>query len=219
MNYCKGATPVSKLSVSAEGTPNISYQWYSATTANGTGTAITGETTHEYTPVVTAVGTTYYYVVVHSSCGSDVTSKRAKITVTKPTAITADLSETEVSYCKDVTNAAKLTVTAEGTGTLSYQWYSVTNGTNNAITGAATHEYTPPTTEVGTTYYYVKVSSTCGEVTSKHAKITVTKLTKITTDLSEDEVNYCKAATPVTKLSVAAEGTPNITYQDRKSVV
>ena len=213
VNYCKGATPVSKLSVSAEGTPNISYQWYSATTANGTGTAITGETSNEYTPVVTAVGTTYYYVVVHSSCGSDVTSKRAKITVTKPTAITADLSETEVSYCKDVTNAAKLTVTAEGTGTLSYQWYSVTNGTSNAITGATTHEYTPPTTEVGTTYYYVKVSSTCGEVTSKRAKITVTKLTKITTDLSEDEVNYCKAATPVTKLSVAAEGTPNITYQ------
>ena len=213
VNYCKGATPVSKLSVSAEGTPNITYQWYSATTANGTGTAITGETTHEYTPVVTAVGTTYYYVVVHSSCGSDVTSKRAKITVTKPTAITADLSETEVSYCKDVTNAAKLTVTAEGTGTLSYQWYSVTNGTSTAITGANTHEYTPPTTEVGTTYYYVKVSSTCGEVTSKRAKITVTKLTKITTDLSEDEVNYCKAATSVTKLSVAAEGTPNITYQ------
>ena len=216
VNYCKGATTVNKLSVTAEGTPTITYQWYSATTANGAGTAITGETSHEYTPVVTTVGTTYYYVVVHSSCGADVTSKRAKITVTKPTAITTDLSETEVSYCKDVTNAAKLTVTAEGTGTLSYKWYKAANTTDagTEISGATTNEYTPVTDTVGTAYYYVVVKSDCGDdKTSKRAKITITKPTAITTNLSTTEVKYCKDEPSPAALNVVAEGTGTLTYQ------
>ena len=108
----------------------------------------------------------------------------------------------------------KLSVTAEGTGTLSYQWYSVTNGTSTAITGATTHEYAPLTTEEGTTYYYVKVSSTCGEVTSKRAKITITKPTgfKPNGNLRTDEVKYCKDEPSPAALTVEAEGTGNLSY-------
>ena len=215
VNYCKDtrATDVDKLSVTAEGTGTLSYQWYSVT--NGTSTAITGATTHEYAPLTTEEGTTYYYVKVSSTCG-EVTSKHAKITITKPTKITTDLLEDEVNYCKDTraTDVGKLSVTAEGTGTLSYQWYSVTNGITTTITGATTHEYAPLTTEEGTTYYYVKVSSTCGEVTSKRAKITITKPTgfKPNGNLRTDEVKYCKDEPSPAALTVEAEGTGNLSY-------
>ena len=81
--------------------------------------------------------------------------------------------------------------------------------------GATTHEYTPPATEVGTTYYYVKVSSTCGEVTSKHAKITITKPTGFKQpngNLRTDEVKYCKDEPSPAALTVEAEGTGNLSY-------
>ena len=122
-----------------------------------------------------------------------------------------------MNYCKDTsaTDVDKLSVTAEGTGTLSYQWYSVTNGVTTAITGANTHQYTPPATEVGTTYYYVKVSSTCGEVTSKRAKITITKPTGFKQpngNLRTDEVKYCKDEPSPAALTVEAEGTGNLSY-------
>ena len=214
--YCKDATTVSKLTVRTEGSVNPLYQWYKAPDATSPGVAINNAWSNEYTPDVSQPGTYYYYVELKTrDCPGIATSARAKITVTKPTAITTDLSETEVSYCKDVTNAAKLTVTAEGTGTLSYKWYKANNTTDagTEISGATTNEYTPVVTTEGTTYYYVKVSSTCGEVTSKRAKITVTKPTAITTDLSETEVNYCKGATTVNKLSVTAEGTGTLSYK------
>ena len=214
VNYCKGATTVNKLSVTAEGTGTLSYKWYKAANTTDAGTEISGATTNEYTPVVTTEGTTYYYVKVSSTCG-EVPSKRAKITVTKPTAITTDLSETEVNYCKGATTVNKLSVTAEGTGTLSYKWYKANNTTDagTEISGATTNEYTPVVTTEGTNYYYVKVSSTCGEVTSKRAKITITKPTAITTNLSTTEVKYCKDEPSPAALNVVAEGTGTLTYQ------
>jgi len=50
-----------KLSVSGD---NISYQWYSRTASNSTGTKIENATGASYMPVISAVGNYYYYVVV-----------------------------------------------------------------------------------------------------------------------------------------------------------
>jgi hypothetical protein len=61
--------------------------------------------------------------------------------------------------------AAPLTVTASvgDGGTLSYQWYS--NSINSytggkVLTGSNGFSYTPPTSAIGTTYYYVAVTNT-----------------------------------------------------------
>ena len=218
--YCQDAdaTTVSKLIVRTEGSVNPLYQWYKAPDATSQGEAINNAWSNEYTPDVSQPGIYYYYVQLKTrDCPGIANSERAKITVTKPTKITTDLLEDEVKYCKDTraTDVDKLSVTAEGTGTLSYQWYSVTNGITTAIMGATTHEYTPPATEVGTTYYYVKVSSTCGEVTSKHAKITITKPTGFKQpngNLRTDEVKYCKDEPSPAALTVEAEGTGNLSY-------
>lgn len=51
----------------------------------------------------------------------------------------------------------------EDGGTLSYQWYRNnvdSNGGGTAIEGAVDSSFTPPTSEAGTTYYYVVVTNT-----------------------------------------------------------
>lgn len=75
--------------------------------------------------------------------------------------------------------AQNLVSTATGQGTLSYQWYSnTTNSTTGGtlITGATSATYTPPTSAVGTTYYYVVVSdSYCeGKATSAIVSVLIT---------------------------------------------
>lgn len=48
-------------------------------------------------------------------------------------------------------------------GTLTYQWYSNnvdSNGGGTALKGETNASFTPPTTELGTTYYYVVVTNT-----------------------------------------------------------
>ena len=228
VKYCKGVTATA-LTVKMKGTPNYTYTWYRARNTTETGTVVRTQTSatavqDSYTPSAADEGTFYYYVVVHSSCGADKTSKRAKITITKHTAIKTDgnLSTTEVEYCKNATPTA-LTVKVEGTAPFTYKWYKADNATdagqevrteNNSNSNE--DSYTPVVTTVGTAYYYVKITGHCGaEVTSNRAKITITKPTgfKPNGNLDTDEVKYCKGATNVEPLSVEAEGTGNLTYQ------
>ncbi|MEI6822753.1 MAG: LamG-like jellyroll fold domain-containing protein, partial [Bacteroidota bacterium] len=65
------------ISVIANGTGTLTYQWFSnthASTIGGTTLTGNGATTSSYTPQVAANGTLYYYCTVHGSCGSDQTS-------------------------------------------------------------------------------------------------------------------------------------------------
>ena len=72
--YCVNAAPT-PLNVNATGTGTLSYQWYSNTANSNTGgTSISGATSSTYTPVTTAAGTLYYYVVVSSTSGLPQTS-------------------------------------------------------------------------------------------------------------------------------------------------
>lgn len=66
------------ITVAATGSGTITYQWYSNATASTTGgTALitaphlaNGSRTASFTPLATALGTTYYYVTVTNSCGT-----------------------------------------------------------------------------------------------------------------------------------------------------
>src|SRR6218665_1549247 len=74
---CLGST-FSPVMVNASGSGTLSYQWYSNTTASTTGgTPLTtaphisnGSRSASFTPLATAVGTTYYYVTITNSCGT-----------------------------------------------------------------------------------------------------------------------------------------------------
>lgn len=70
------STPIT-LSVKAESLDegNLTYQWYSATSSTGTGTAITGATTATYYHSVSLPGTYYFYVNITNTDASDPTVK------------------------------------------------------------------------------------------------------------------------------------------------
>ncbi|OMP29954.1 PKD domain-containing protein [Mangrovimonas sp. DI 80] len=78
-----------------------------------------------------------------------------------------------------------LYVDIQGTGTVSYQWFENTvNDTSSgtAIAGEASSTFSPPTNEIGSTYYYVVISFSsggCSEIISDTALIEVTNSSAI----------------------------------------
>jgi hypothetical protein len=70
--------------------------------------------------------------------------------------------------------SATLSVTASGTGTLTYQWYKGTSpSTTTPISGATSASYTTPKLTKGTYTYWVRVTGSCGVVNSSTATISV----------------------------------------------
>ena len=225
--YCKDQTSgVLDLLIKAKGTAPFTYKWHKVDAATSVDTVVRTENTNSdedsYTPVVTTLGTAYYYVEVSSACGSDVTSARAHITVTENTAIDTDLPTAEKKYCKDQTSGVSdLSIKAKGTAPFTYKWHKVDAATSvDTVVRTETDvlvdqdTYIPETTTVGSSYYYVEIHSDCGtDVTSARAKITITKPTAITTNLSTTEVKYCKDEPSPAALNVVVEGTGTLTYQ------
>ncbi|MEB2776208.1 hypothetical protein SYJ56_12870 [Algoriphagus sp. D3-2-R+10] len=167
-NYtiCRGdAFP--ELSVLASGEGTITYQWYSNDAPQNTGgTLINGATEATFTPPSDVVGTRYYYATGRSNCGTVPTAVSGGFTVTPLSAITNEsLNGQEI--CEDQ-GFSSVSIEAEGTGTLSYQWFSNTSAVADTLgievvelSGENSDSFTPPTT-LGTLYYFVKVSSDCG---------------------------------------------------------
>ena len=153
------------LTVAPTGTSsNVSYQWYSNTANSATGgTLITGETSASYTPPSNVVNVRYYYA--SASAGSCATIRTSTVsgshTVNANTAITAQNNTANQTNCSG-TSFSAMSVTTSGTS-LSYNWYSnSTASTSGGSQVATSTTYTPPSTAVGTTYYYVTVTGSCG---------------------------------------------------------
>ena len=215
-----GTTPVAFTVTYTGGTGAPSYQWYSNTTnSNVGGTPVPGATNANFTPAVfTTAGTYYFYVVVTLSgngCGP-VASAVAEVIVTADPVVTTQPLASQ-SICQTVVPSA-LTVSATGgLGTFAYQWYSNTANNNTSgtpITGATTDTYTPPSTAVGTTYYYCVITQLIAigcDVTSTTSAIIVNLAPTFTTQPISSIV--CSGSTP-TQLSVAyANGVGMPQYQ------
>ncbi|MEC4050509.1 PKD domain-containing protein [Flavobacterium sp. SUN046] len=219
-NICVGGTIAALTVSSTGGVGTTTYQWYTSTSTSTTGgTAITGATAATYTPpTFNSAGTYYYYVIVSmngSGCGS-VTSAAAQVVVaTDPTISTQPLATQ--SQCQG-SPATQLSVTAAGgIGTYTYQWYS--NTVNNTTTGSPitaeiSNTYTPPTSTVGTVFYYCEVSQTslgCG-VTSAIATVIIVAAPVINTQPISTQTVCLNGNT--TALSVTySNGTGTPTYQ------
>ncbi|MFC6268944.1 Ig-like domain-containing protein [Frigoriflavimonas asaccharolytica] len=207
---CQNDAPTN-LSVTAVG-PGLTYQWYRNTTNSTTGgTLITGATAATYTPSTATAGTLYYYAVVTGTCNS-ATSNTATVIVNAATVIVSASPATQ-TLCRNAT-PTNLSITATGTGTLSYALYrnttnSTTGGTLIGTSSAST--YTPPTNVVGTIYYYVIVTGTCGTATSGVSAVNVTASTAISAQPQSIQT-ICKDNIPV-NLSVTASGTGTLSYQ------
>lgn len=165
-SVCVGGRFATDLTIThSGGTGTITYQWYSNTTnTNVGGTAIPGETGISYTsPIFNTPGTFYYYVTVtaNGSGCAPVTSEVAEISVVDdPTITTQPIASQEL--CQGTTPQDLEVQVTGGLGTnYTFQWYSNTANANTGgaiIAGATNATFTPPTTTVGTLYYYVEIT-------------------------------------------------------------
>lgn len=93
--YAPNATATALSVVATASAGNLSYQWYSNSTASTEGAAsISGATNAEYTPSTANEGTTYYYCVVTDANGS-ATSEIVGI-------IVSNASEAVVGYTEEI---------------------------------------------------------------------------------------------------------------------
>ena len=147
------------FSVVATGTGALTYQW------KKNGSDIAGATSSTYTPTSSsALNGAKFSVVVSSSAGS----------VTSNEAVLSDVAISVQPTAQSVvaTATASFSVTAAGTGTLTYQWKK--GGTN--IAGATSSTYTTPATVIGDdgAVFTVEVSNGVGPaVTSSSATLKV----------------------------------------------
>jgi hypothetical protein len=187
------------FAVTAAGT---AYQW------NKNGAAIGGANSASYTTPATAATDSgaLFTVSVTNSYGS-VTSNAATLTVNVPPTITAQPGSQTVT----VGQTATFTVAATGSGTLTYQWKK--NGT--VIKGATSAAYTTPAAAASddASQFTVTVTGTTGSVTSNAATLSVNAPASIASQPANQTVNAGQTAT----FSVAAAGTPTLTYQWSKN--
>lgn len=182
---CAGTTVT--FSAAASGSGTLSYQWYKGTTAlangaTGTGSTIAGATTPTLT--ITNPGAAdaaaNYNLRVTSTSGCSVTSTNASLVVNTPPTISSPPSTTTV--CAGST--AQFSVSASGSGTLSYQWFkgttALTNGatgTGSSISGATTANLSISNVSPAdaASNYSVRISSStgCTPVTSATAALIV----------------------------------------------
>ena len=216
-NLCVGVTIPNPLTASYSGGTGIStYQWYSNTTNTTTGgSPIAGATAANYTPpTFTSPGSYYYYVTVSLSGNSclPVTSNTAEIIVFADPTISSQPTALQ-TLCQNATPSSLDVAATGGNGTFSYQWYSNSLNSNTGgilIPAAISSSYVPPTTTIGTKYYYAIVSQNstpgCG-INSATAAIVVISSPTITQPASS---TVCIGGTPaVLSITVSgATGTP-----------
>jgi hypothetical protein len=192
---------VATLSVAAEGTPPLSYQWYvgrtgdvTAPVANGTGASLT----------VTADRDRLYWVAVRSlaeGAGCETRSAEALVTAGDGPAIVTQPQSRQVLANAPVT----LSVSATGTA-LQYQWYEGSSGVETKpISGARSASYQAAV--AATTSFWVKVSNDYGPaVNSTTARMSVAPV--ITTQPADVQLTKGTTAT----FAVAASGN-ELSYQ------
>ncbi len=161
----------------ASPTPGVSYQWQESTNGGATYSDIIGANTDTYTiaSVAANLNNNRYKVIVSTQCGVT-TSSVATLSVTAPTAITAQPNNTTVCFGQN----ANFTSNASGVG-VTYQWEVSTDGgtTWTAITGATNRNYsiTAPALTLSNNRYRViatvSAGSCPGSVTSNVATLVV----------------------------------------------
>ena len=205
-----GSTPDLSVAVTGATGTTLSYQWFSKTTNSNTGgTAIAGKTAPTFTPPTTTIGTLYYYVeITQTPSGCKAVSDTATIQIVAQPAVTTQPANAAV--CQNETTADLTAAYSGGTGTPTYQWFS--NATNlntggTAIAGKTAATFTPPTTTVGTLYYYVQISFAtggCTTVTSSPAKIEVIAVTL--TEVADSRKNILCYGDATGNISVRGSG-------------
>lgn len=169
--YCQNTTATA-LSVTATGA-SLSYQWYRNTTNSITGATPVGDDFPTYTPIITATGILYYYVVITSgtcSTRSNFVAVNVNPTPAAPVASAATLINPCPIATADLTTLEPAAVTG-----ISYEWHTVAT---NPTTG--TKVANPSAVSVSGIYYLYSKADTGGCFSNASSAVTVT-ITSCTT--------------------------------------
>jgi hypothetical protein len=195
------------LTVSATGTPTMTYQWYTGDSGVTT-SPIAGATSPSYTTPALTTTTTYWVRVTspaNPQCATTYTdSVTATISVCRPPTITVPpRNDTLISW------SWPATLSVEATGdNLTYQWYQGTAGvTTTPVGDTPTVTLYPYTTKS----YWVRISGTCGSVDSVVVLVSVAP----TINQYPPNITTCKGTTVT--VSVNAQGDP-LSYAWYRSV-
>jgi Bacterial lectin len=181
-----------------------SYQW------NLNGTAIPGATNSTYTVSSATSANAGNYSVTVTNGVTSISSIVATV------AVGSSITSNPASISLHPTQTGAFSVSGQGVGPLSYQWYQIPSGgtTGVAISGANSSSYvTPP---VDATYdgtqYYATVTDSCGPLTSTDASLAVTTGNVPPTIITQP-IGQTVAAGGTTSFTVTASGTPVLSYQ------
>jgi len=221
---CEGGNlPAFTAAPAATGTGTLTYVWETST---DNVTFTTAGTSASFDPPA-LMQTTYYRQVVTSTLNSvacTATSNLITITVVPPPTITTEPLATQ-TLCAGGSIAPLTIAVTGGTGNpivYTYQWYSNTiNSTTGAtaIPTATSATFTPPSTTVGTVYYYAIVTTTgagCSD-TSTVSQVIITPSPTFTTQPVSQEL--CEGETPAPLTIAYTNGTGTPTYRWYKNTV
>jgi hypothetical protein len=110
-------------------------------------------------------------------------------------------------------SATALTSSLSGGSGLAYQWYSNSSSSNTGgtlIANATSSSFTPPTNQIGTTYYYVAVtnSSGCESPSTVSGAISVNAVPTIALSSSSNNVTYSANSQTTTISYSGSTGNP-----------
>ena len=153
------------ITVAAIGT-NITYQWFSNTTASNSGGISLGTNngaqTNSYTPQTATLGTMYYYCVVTGDCGTATSAVSGAFIVTAPPSITS-FSPASGAI------GSSVTITGSGFNATAAQNIVFFGATMATVTEATTTSLTV-TVPTGATYQYISVTNLAVNLTAYSAK-------------------------------------------------
>lgn len=196
--------------VTASGTRPLAYQW------RRNGLNIPGAN-HELLLVraTTAADNGAAYSVVVSNVAGSATSNNATLHVTP--AVAPSIVNPPSAASVEAGLTATFSVTATGTGSLSYQWQR--NGTN--IAGATSSSYTTPVLALGDSgaVYRVVVTNAVGSATSTGATLTVTAPVPTAPSITAQPASVSVTAGQTATFVVTATGSAPLAYQWRKNGV
>jgi hypothetical protein len=194
------------FTVAATGAGTLTYQW------KKNGAAITGATSASYTtPAEVVSDNGAAFTVTVAGAGGSSTSNAATLTVSGPPAIAAQPANRSVTAGQTAT----FSVTATGSGTLTYQWkkggVAVSGATSSSYTTAAT------TTADSGSQFTVTVTNSVGGVTSNAATLTVAAAGTLILNASQASLNFSSVnigSNSILPVTFTNGGTSNVTISN-----
>jgi len=196
------------LSVTAQNTWDMRYQWYLWNSSTSAWSAISGATATTYVESPTTVSNTYM-VSLWNSCGLTTNSTSMAITRT-PACYPAAITTQPQSVTYNAGSSVTFTAGATGTG-VHYQWYGAdpTGGSFVALTGQTSSILTiSPQSQSAS--YYVVATANCG-ASAVSSTVTATRNCTPPAASTQTQSQTIRKNTWVT-LQFTATGTATISY-------